>query len=352
MLLRQLAADTALSLSAIVLGEGRLGEELTNCGINTALIPHASGRFLASFRGASNFLQGKQIDILHSHKSKENLLALLLARRFGVPFLVRTQHGMPEPRTFKDRAVYRLESMTARYASRVICVSDDLRQRLAGKISGERLAVIHNAIDLARVHSRFTVAEAKTRLGISPECQVAGIVGRLEAIKRVDLFLEVARHVLRELPSAWFVIAGTGREETSLRNSLRGSDLERRTIFLGERDDVYDILRAMDLLLITSDHEGVPTVLLEALALGVPVVSRNVGGIGEVISNSVSGQLVNSDDPGTIARASLPLLSAAALRRCLVSNGIKAVRKFSAAKNAANYMHTYQSLISTRAYAL
>ncbi len=348
MLLRHLAADNALSLSAIVLGEGRLGEELTNYGIDTALIPRASGRFLASFREASRFLRGKRIDVLHSHKSKENLLALLLARRFGVPFLMRTQHGMPEPRTLKDRFVYRMESITTRYASRVVCVSSDLKQRLAGNVSGEKLTVIRNAIDLARVQSRFTVAEAKARLEISPECQVAGIVARLETVKRVDLFLEVARCLLREVPSARFVIAGTGREETALRDSLRGSDLERRTLFLGERDDIYDVLRAMDLMLITSDHEGLPTVLLEALALGVPVVARNVGGIGEVISDRVSGRLVNSANAGTIASASLPLLSVGALRSRVISNGIKAVRTFSAVKNAANYMHIYQSLVSTR----
>lgn len=348
MLLRQLAADTALSLSAIVLGEGRLGEELTNCGIETALIPRASGRFVASFREASRFLRGKRVDVLHSHKCKENLLAFLLARRFGVPFLVRTQHGLPEPRTLKDRAVYRMESMTARYASRVICVSSELKQRLASNVSGERLTVIRNAIDLTRVQSRFTAAEAKMRLEISPECQVAGIVGRLEAVKRVDLFLDVARYLSRELPSARFLIAGTGREEAALRDSLRGSDLERRTLFLGERDDIYDVLRAMDLLLITSDHEGLPTVLLEALALGVPVVARNVGGIGEVISDSVSGRLVNSADAGTIASASLPLLNAGALRSRLISNGLKAVRTFSAVKNAANYMHIYQSTLSAR----
>ncbi len=348
MLLRQLAADTDLSLSAIVLGEGRLGEELKNCGIASAVIPHASGRALASFRGASRFLQGKKIDVLHSHKSKENLLALLLAGRFGIRFLVRTQHGMPEPRTLKDRAGYRVESMTARYASRVICVSADLKQRLASKVSGERLSVIRNSIDLARVQSSFTAAEAKMRLQISPECPVVGIAGRLEAVKRVDLFLEVAHRLSRKLPSARFVIAGTGREEMALRDSLRGSDLESRTLFLGERDDIYDVLRAMDLLIITSDHEGLPTVLLEALALGVPVVARNVGGIGEAISDNVSGRLVNSADAGALASASLPLLSAGPLRDRLIGNGMKAVRAFSIAKNAANYMHLYQSIVSTR----
>ncbi len=348
MLLRQLAAQAAFSLSAIVLGEGRLGAELTNCGIETALIARASGRFLGTFREASRLLRGKKIDVLHSHKSKENLLALLLAKRFAVPFLVRTQHGMPEPRTLKDRLVYRMERMTASYASRIVCVSDELQQRLAGKVSGDKLTVIRNAIDLTAMQSRLTPAEAKIKLGISPERQVVGIVGRLELVKRVDLFLEVAHCLSQSMPTACFVIAGTGREEEALKNSLRGSELEQRVLFLGGRDDIYDVLRAMDLLLITSDHEGLPTVLLEAMALGIPVVARNVGGIGEVISDNVSGRLVNSADAAAIAGAALPLLTAGELRSRLIDNGFKTVQAFSATRNAARYMHIYQSMVESR----
>ena len=84
--------------------------------------------------------------------------------------------------------------------------------------------------------------------------------------------------------------------------------------------------------------------LLEALALGVPVVARNVGGIGEVIHDNLSGRLVNSANASMIARASLPLLCTGALRSRLIENGINTVQKFSAAQNAANYTHIYQLL--------
>jgi len=348
MLLRQLADEPALSLSAIVLGEGRLWTELAKSGIETALIPHSSGRFFATFLEASRLLQGKQIDLLHSHKSKENLLALLLAKRLAVPFLVRTQHGMPEPRTPKDRVVYRLESMTANCASRIICVSDELQQRLAGRVSRHKLAVIRNAIDMEAIQSKLTGQEAKLRLGISPEHSVVGIVGRLEPVKRVDLFLEVARCLSRNLPSACFVIVGAGREEAALRSSLRGSELEKQVHFLGQRVDVHDVMRALDLLLITSDHEGLPTVLLEAMALGIPVVARNVGGIGEVICDNVSGRLVNTADAGVIAQAAVPLLIEGDLRNRLIGNGLTTVQEFSATQNASSYMDIYHSLVLTR----
>jgi glycosyltransferase involved in cell wall biosynthesis len=345
MLLRQLSSKSSLSLSAIVLGEGRLGEELKNSGIESTLIPRSSGRFLATFQQSSQFLRTTSVDILHSHKSKEQLLALLLAKRFGIPFLLRTQHGLPEAHTSKDAIVYRLEKMTARFASRIICVSDDLQRTLSDRVPANKLAVIRNAIDLEKVHSGFTSAEAKMRLGINPQSHVAGIVGRLETVKRVDIFLEAARILSRELPYACFVIAGIGREEAALRNSVRGSDLEQRVYFLGERQDIYDVMRAMDLLLITSDHEGLPTVLLEAMALGVPVVARKVGGISEVIRDHVSGRLINSADAATIAAASLQLLTNAnVLRSRLITEGMKEAQHFSAEQNAASYMHMYQSM--------
>lgn len=345
MLLRYLSRDPALSLSAIVLGQGRLGNELTQCGIETALITQSGGRFFNSFCAASRFLRGKHVDVLHSHKSKEGVLALLLAKRFGIPFLVRTQHGMPEARTSKDRIVFGIESMTKRLTSRIVCVSGDLKQRLASEVSCKKLTVIRNAIDLARVQSHFTVAEAKMRLGIAPENSIIGLVGRLDPVKRVDLFLDAARHISRELPSAYFVIAGSGRDEATLRGSLRGSELEGRVLFLGGRDDIYDVLRAMDLLLITSDHEGLPTVLLEAMAMGVPVVARNIGGIGEVIRDNVSGMLVNSPDATMISEASLQLLSQGSLRARVIAEGMDTARHFSAEHNAANYMQLYQSLV-------
>jgi len=348
MLLRQLSSNPSFALSAIVLGQGKLATELKQCGIETALIPSASGRFLNCLREASRFLRQKKVDVLHSHKSKENLLALLLAKRFGIPFLVRTKHGMPEPRTSKDRIVYGLERLTARFANRVICVSGDLKQTLARELPRKQLAVVHNAIDFAKVHSEFTVAEAKRKLGISTAQQVVGIVGRIEAVKRVDLFLEVAHLISRELPSACFVIAGSGREETALRNSLQGSDLEQWSRFLGERDDIYDVLRAMDLLLITSDHEGLPTVLLEAMALGVPVLARNVGGIGEVICNGMNGVLINSANAAELAAASLSLLTSNALRNELIAGGLKTVTQFSAEHNAALYIDIYHSLVSMK----
>ena len=344
-LLEELSRERTLCLSAVILGEGRLADEVQSYQVTTKIVRRASGSFLNCFREAEEFLRLRHVDIIHSHKSKGNILGVLLARRFGIQHVVRTQHGLPEPRTIKDRAAYYLEAITARYASSVICVSDDLRTRLSQRISCPNIDVVHNSVNLFRVRSELTVSAAKQRLDIEADAPVIGIVARLVPVKRIDLFLAASRQIYAEFPRAVFLIAGTGGDEPSLRQTIRGANIARNVRFLGQRDDIYDVMRAMDVLLISSDHEGLPTALLEAMALGVPTVSRNVGGIGEVVRDGINGLLVDSSEPETLARACLQMLCDEGNRRRLLLEGLKTARQFSSQYSAATIAQIYRYLI-------
>jgi glycosyltransferase involved in cell wall biosynthesis len=342
-LLGELSRVEGLSVAAIILGEGKLAEVVRN-EVATKVIAQSSGGFLGCYRQAAGFLRTTKVDILHSHKSKADILATFLAKRLGIPHIVRTHHGLPEPRTMKDRIAYQLEWMTERYASRVICVSDDLRCHVRKRTSFSQIDVVHNAINLALVRSDLSPAAAKMRLNIEPETMVVGIAARLVPVKRLDLFLAAARHINAEFPDVAFLIAGAGREISSLRESIRGTDIQKKVLFLGQRDDIYDVMRAMDTLLITSDHEGLPTALLEAMALGVATVSRDVGGIGEVVLDGVNGLLVDSSDPQILARACVYLLSDEGCRHRLAFAGLKTAEQCSSQNNAAKIIRIYRSL--------
>src|SRR4051812_47167814 len=117
-LLQQLSAAPQVRLSVVVLGKGPLAQKVREAEIDCLCIPNASGRILHCYREARAFLATRTVDIVHSHKSKENVLAWMLARSLKIRRVVRTQHGRPEPRTPKDRAVYWLEAITARRADR------------------------------------------------------------------------------------------------------------------------------------------------------------------------------------------------------------------------------------------
>jgi L-malate glycosyltransferase len=344
-LLGRLSRQPSLSICAIALGDGRVVAELRGCGIETKVIRQPHRRFLGCFREAAEFLRGRRIQILHSHKSKDHILALLLAKRLRIPHTVRTVHGLPEPTTLKDRLVYAADRKTASRASRLIAVSANLRSCLSRDIPTSKIDVIRNAIDLQEVKSTLSKVDAKRRLGISAHSFVIGTAARLVPVKRLDLLLAATELVSQQVSTLAVVIAGEGRERRRLEAQISGRRFGEQVHLLGHRHDVYDVLRAIDLLLITSDHEGLPTVLLEAMALGIPVVSRRVGGIPEVIDNGVNGILVDSNGPEDIARASLRAWGDASLYADLSLAGRQTVMKgYSAAASAAQVTQVYQSL--------
>jgi glycosyltransferase involved in cell wall biosynthesis len=203
----------------------------------------------------------------------------------------------------------------------VVSVSEDLRRQLLRYLPESKTVTIHNGIDLEKVFSRLSVSQAKERLGIPARCSVIGTVGRLDPIKRLDLFLRASHQIATAQPNTRFLIAGEGKEESRLRNLAANLGLRERVSFLGHREDVYDVLRAMDISVLCSDHEGLPMTLLETLYLGIPVVARPVGGVAEVIQDGVNGVWVMSTEESVLAQACLQLLREGSRREALSRQG-------------------------------
>lgn len=349
-LLRALARRPDLTLTVVLLNEGRLAEEVRTCGLQVKVIPEAHMTFLQILREARRYLQGRSIRILHSHRYKENLLAALLARTCRIPWVVRTQHGLPEAphdlKKYKQKLVQTLDRFVARHATdRTISVSKELRVHLLKHLDPRKVVVIPNGLDTCRVSSRLTPREAKERLGLPASCRTVGYAGRLEPVKRLDLFLAAAKLISASMPEARFLIVGDGSEANPLRETARATGLEKVVLFLGHRDDIYDVLRALDVFVLCSDHEGLPMVLLEALYLGVPVVARAVGGITDVILNGVTGILTDSSTPEPLAQACVDLLTDAERRERLSAAAVASVsEKFTADRNADQVAALYRAL--------
>ena len=349
-LLKALARRKDLGVSAIFLNEGHLAEEARRCGIDVCVVPESRYHFFQILSKATRFLNEKNVRILHSHRYKENLLAALLARRCGVPFHVCSRHGAPEPftgwRRYKQDLIQALDRLVARYsADGVISVSEELRGQLMRYLPANKVVAICNGIDEEKVFSTFSVSEAKQRLGVPAECWVIGTAGRLDPVKRLDIFLAAAQQIAASQPSARFVIAGEGKEEASLRALARTLGLQDRVLFLGHRSDVFDVLRAVDIFVLCSDHEGLPMALLETLYLGVPVVARPVGGVAEVIQDGVNGIWVESCEPSALAAACLGLLHDDARRILLARAGAELIaKKFTADRSADQVAQVYRSL--------
>jgi glycosyltransferase involved in cell wall biosynthesis len=353
-LLRALSTYPQLDLSAIVLRDGRLARELRSFGIAVRVVNEEQKSFPRVISDCSQFVKSRNIDVLHSHNYKENLIALLISRTCKVPYLVRTQHGHPEPysvvRNPKHWCVLAADRLVAKYnLSRIVAVSSDLGEYCKRRADPRKVTVLRNAVDLTRVHSSFSPAEAKQRLGISAGSFVVGIAARLEHIKRLDLFVATARYLTERIPKSNFVIAGGGSQNEVLQRLIRESSLQDRVALIGERNDVYDVLRAMDVLLLCSDYEGIPMVMLEAMALGVVVVSRKVGGVPEVIRDGITGILVPSDSPEELGRACMSVFADPYARANLAKAARDEVhRQYSADVNAESMLKLYRSICDSR----
>lgn len=346
-----LAKRSEVDVNAIVLNRGRLAEELRSCGIPVLVLPQSEKSFLKIATEAEAFVRSKKVGVIHSHRYKENFLAALLKLRNPQLRLVRTQHGWPEASRglagIKQWTAHALDRLTARTsADTIISVSGQLRNYLRKQVDEQRILTIRNGIDLSRLSKTPTKQQAKARLRIGENEFVVGFAGRLEAVKRLDLFVAAAREIAERVPNVKIVIAGSGRDEQKLRKLICQLGLERNSLLLGHCENSFEVVSAMDLLLITSDHEGLPMVMLEAMALGTVIVSRAVGGIPEVIADNETGILLNSAAPRAIGAACSGLLHDPG-KRLRIAAAAKATveREYSAERNCDQVVSLYRSLL-------
>ena len=255
-----------------------------------------------------NFLKLlKKLDpeILHFHLFGSNLIAKPLAGLAGKKALIVHDHCNDAGRG--NPMMLFADAMANRLAARVIAVSGSIRDFLIWHegIDPGRIVTLPNAIDAqtfvaADIRQR---ALAKSALGLPSDAFLIGGMGRLVPQKNFARFLDVAARVLSKNSSAVFVIAGTGPQEGELTAKAVHLGLADRVRFLGHVEDRVGLYHAFDALLMTSDFEGTPMVLLEAMSSGLPVVASAVDGIAEVCIHNRDALLVAPGDVGGFAKA-------------------------------------------------
>ena len=352
-LLRSLAKLADLEVSAILFNAGWLARELHDAGVRTHVILEAERNPLSILRELSDYFRRNQVDVLHTHKYKDNILAALASVGHGVPYRVRTVHGAPEPfaglQSFKMTVYGGLDSVVNRWVvDRLLAVSFALRERLVERFGIDKVTCVHNAVDLARIRVTTDLLNLRKELGVDQHDFVIGTMGRLHPVKGLDVFLRAARIIKDHGKRAKFIIAGDGPLRGQLQALAQQSGLAREVMFLGHRSDGNNILGLMDLFVLPSLSEGIPLVLLEALALARPVVATAVGGIPEVVEHEISGLLVTAGDHDDLAKACLTVMDDPALAQSLGHAGRKRVEEaFSADVMAENVANVYRTLVRT-----
>jgi L-malate glycosyltransferase len=342
-----------VQLSAVLLNEGQLASELRRLGVPVAVVDETRTNALGIVFALVKFLREQRIELVHTHRYKDTVLGLMAARIAGVPHAVRTMHGLREPMTgwahVKFGVYEALEKRALHYcADQVIAVSKHMAGILRRSgYPADRITHIHNGIDVGAVRSTRHQQDVRRELGVDPETYLIGTVGRLSPVKGHSGFLRAARLVLHKQPRAKFLIVGDGPLSAELHAMAVALRIDGACLFAGHRTDVHDLLSAMNVFVLPSLSEGIPMALLEAMALGVPVVATSVGGVPEVVRHGVNGLLVHSADERALADACAALTLDRDLAERLSANGRRTIEEaFSGTRSCEALTRVYQEVAS------
>ncbi len=297
--------EADVTVAAALMNDGELAQRLRARGIAVTVLDERRLSGAAILLALRKLMREWRPDVVHTHRSKENILGSLANRLAGKVPSVRTVHGANED---KSRGVRRMFREMQRYVDRwcgrhlqqrVIAVSAELSQKLERDFGTHHVVLIENGIDPEAIRRKVHPIDFR---GSAPQATHIGIVGRLVEVKRVDLFLETAALLTRsatERDWRWHVI-GDGPLRGPLVSRAQELALDKVT-FHGHRNDIVACLASLDALVICSDHEGLPMVLLEALSVGTPIVAHATGGMVDVLRSSPLGLLVEKHTPAGYA---------------------------------------------------
>jgi len=288
--------------------EGSLIEEVNLRGIPLTIFPdllrHVSPLHdLKALWNIKRFIQSGSYTIVHTHSSKAGILGRLAARLSKTPLIVHTVHGW----SFHDymspmtRWIYILmERWIARFSDALVVVTErDIEKGLqAGIGRREQYRRIRSAIPLDEFDPRLVDRQAvRQELNLPADEVVIGNVGRFSTQKNPLDWVRVAGRVGQACPQARFLLVGDGPMRFQVEQALQQAGIAERTTLTGLRRDVPRMLAAMDIFLLTSLWEGLPRVIPQAMAMGLPVVANRADGVTEAIQDGSNGYLCS---PGEI----------------------------------------------------
>ncbi len=282
--------------------------------------------------------------IVQTHGYKTHLLGLFLQRCLGVRW-VGFEHGWTAE-NWRIRLYHRLDWLL-RYADRVVAVSEELRGLLLRLgVRESRLLRVHNAVDGDEGWTQCHPGAFRQAHEIPVDAPLITVPGRITREKGQRLFLEAFRRVRARVPQARAAIVGEGVDEAGLRATARALDLDRAVHFVGWQRPIAPVYVDSDVIVIPSlAFEGVPNVMLEAMAAGRPVVATTVGGAGEVAVNDEHALLVPPSEPELMANAIVRLLHDKPLRDRLVESARRRIETHhSPVRRAAQIAEIYDTL--------
>lgn len=346
-LTKALHSNPNIKVTVILLNYDILEKKIRDCGIDLYVLDEAKLNSIKIFTQLNQIIKDIKPDVIHTHRLKENIIGSIVAWRQNIPS-IRTVHGAPEHKSpfykVAKRTITLLDRLTGRYLQqKIIAVSTDLAEKITPAFSKSKVHIISNGIDIEALTHNQPIRE----VNINGPYRV-GIAGRLMPVKRVDLFIESAKYLKQNNPeiNISFHIYGDGPLQDELNNQIANLQAENYIHLEGHCDNISLALQQLDALVMTSDHEGLPMILLEAMSLQTPIIAHAVGGIPNVLEDGKCGELVKEHTPVAFAKTIANLLKNYEHRAQLSKLAFECVNeKYSANITASSYLKIYEDIL-------
>jgi glycosyltransferase involved in cell wall biosynthesis len=255
----------------------------------------------------------RRYHIVHTHLAKAGIVGRWAAHRAGTPIVIHGLHGAtfnPTQGRLTNAAYLKLERRAARWTDRIVSVGEDLKQRYLDARVGvpEQYVIIHSGMDLdaftaARENKAARRQAIRAALGLREDDFVAGYVAALEWRKGHRYLIEVAGQLCPSYSRLKFLFVGEGFDKERLENRVAEANLDGCITFTGYRTDVADVMAALDVHLFASEREGLPQVLVQSAAVGLPVLAFEAEGVRELVHDGVNGYVFAHGDVDAMAAA-------------------------------------------------
>jgi glycosyltransferase involved in cell wall biosynthesis len=309
--------DTERFLTRVCVLRERYGnpvaEELKRMGVTVDMLPVNRLRDLTAIPRMVRYFRRHEADLVHTQLEFANALGNAAASIIRLPS-VCTIHTLDDPveGSKKSRRLKLMWWSLRRFCDQVITVSEGARRHYLA-VSGDsvdKVITVYNGIDLSSFPQLDTAQQAALResLGIPAHVPLMITVAVLRPQKGIQYMLEALPAILETVPDAYYMVVGDGDHRQALQESARRSGLGERVIFTGFREDVASLLSISDLFVLPTLDEALPTVLAEAMAMSLPLVVSDVGGVSEMVDDGVNGLLLPPGDPDRLAEACIGLL--------------------------------------------
>lgn len=279
---------------------GELAKRAAQAGVPTHEVAMRGEWDLAAVRRLAQLFRAERPAIVHMHTSHAHTLGVVASKWSGVGKRVVSRRV--------DFSIHRhalsLSGLKYRFGvDRYVAISRAVRDQLVKDgVAAERIAIVNSGVDPARFRGGDG-AKARADLGVPAGAPLVGTIAHFGWHKSLETLIAAAAGVLAQAPDAWIAIVGDGDLRTALEAERARSPVAARIVMPGFRTNVADFLAAFDLFVMPSVMEGLCTSILDAFAVGVPVVATRAGGIPELVEDGATGRLVAPRDPAALAAA-------------------------------------------------